>query len=114
MVGTSSAGMRSIYYGTTADQILSLRCVLASGEAVELRPLSREEAERRAGGEGAEARLLRNALEVGERYEDEIRRRFPDLIRRDSGYNLEPLIDPHPVDLARLACGSEGTLAIVT
>src|SRR5919202_2423083 len=34
MVGSNSAGMRSIYYGTTADQILSLRCVLASGENV--------------------------------------------------------------------------------
>ena len=36
MVGANSAGMRSIYYGTTADQLLSLRCVLASGEVVEL------------------------------------------------------------------------------
>src|SRR4051794_14299722 len=68
MVGANSAGMRSIYYGTTADQILSLRCVLASGETVELSPLSREEAERRAAGSGPEARLLKNALEVGERY----------------------------------------------
>ena len=114
MVGVNSAGMRSIYYGTTADQILSLRCVLASGETVELKPLFREEAEKRARGEGVEARLLRNALEIGERYGDEIRRRYPDLIRRVSGYNLEALIDPDTVDLTRLVCGSEGTLAIVT
>ena len=114
MVGTNSAGMRSIYYGTTADQILSLRCVLASGEIVELKPLPRDEAERRARGEGSEARLLKNALEVGERYGDEIRRRYPELIRRVSGYDLEALIGPDTVDLTRLVCGSEGTLAVVT
>jgi FAD/FMN-containing dehydrogenase len=44
MVGNNSAGMRSIVYGTTRDQILSLRCVLASGEVVDLEPLSRREA----------------------------------------------------------------------
>ncbi len=114
MLGNNSAGMRSLYYGTTADQILSLRCVLASGETVDLAPLPRDEAERRAGGSGPEARLLKNALEIGERYGDEIKRRYPKLIRRVSGYGLDALIDPETVDLTRLVCGSEGTLAVVT
>jgi FAD/FMN-containing dehydrogenase/Fe-S oxidoreductase len=114
MLGNNSAGMRSLYYGTTADQILSLRCVLASGEIVEISPLPRGEAERRAGGSGPEARLLKNALEIEERYGDEIKRRYPKLIRRVSGYGLDALIDPETVDLTRLVCGSEGTLAVVT
>ncbi|MDQ3911026.1 MAG: FAD-binding protein [Actinomycetota bacterium] len=114
MIGNNSAGMRSIVYGMTADQILSLRCVLASGEIVEIKPLPRDEAERQAKGTGAEARLLKNALEVGERYKDEIRRRFPELIRRVSGYGLDALMDPDTVDLTQLVCGSEGTLAVVT
>src|SRR5919205_1854431 len=114
MVANNSAGMRSIYYGTTADQILSLRCVLASGEIVELEPISRNEAERRSREDGPEARLYKNALEIGERYGDEIKRRYPELIRRVSGYGLDALIDPDTLDLTRLVCGSEGTLAIVT
>lgn len=114
MVGNNSAGMRSIVYGTTADQILSLRCILASGETVELRPLPRGEAERRARGEGAEARLLRNALEIGGRYGEEIRRRYPKLVRRVSGYGLDALLDPDTIDLTRLVCGSEGTLAVLS
>ncbi len=114
MIGNNSAGMRSLVFGTTADQILSLRCVLATGETVELKPLSRSEAERRARGNGAEARLLKNALQVGKRYVEEIKRRYPKLIRRVSGYGLDALIDPETLDLTRLVCGSEGTLAVIT
>jgi FAD/FMN-containing dehydrogenase/Fe-S oxidoreductase len=114
MVGNNSAGMRSIVYGTTADQVLSLRCVLASGETVELKSLSREEAKVRARHADAEARLLRGSLGIGDRYADEIKKRFPRMIRRVSGYGLDALVDPKILDLTRLVCGSEGTLAVVT
>jgi len=113
MIGNNSAGMRSIVYGTTVDQILSLRCLLVNGETVELRPLPHEEAERRARGSNAEAHLLRGALSIGERHRDEIKLRFPQMLRRVSGYSLDALINPDTVDLVRLVCGSEGTLTLV-
>ena len=114
MVGNNSAGMRSVVFGTTADQVLSLRCVLASGESVELRPMKKGEARRRASHADVTARLLRGAMEIGERYGEEIRRRFPAMIRRVSGYGLDALVDEDVLDLTRLVCGSEGTLAVVT
>ena len=114
MVGNNSAGMRSLVFGTTADQILSLRCVLASGETIELAPLGRQEARRRSRHADATARLLGGAIEIGDRYGDEIRRRFPRMIRRVSGYGLDALVDTEVLDLTRLVCGSEGTLAVVT
>ena len=114
MVGNNSAGMRSIVFGTTADQVLGLRCVLANGETVEVRPMTREEARRRARHADAHARLLRGALEIGDRYGEEIRHRFPAMIRRVSGYGLDALVEEDALDLTRLICGSEGTLAVVT
>src|SRR5918997_928904 len=114
MVGNNSAGMRSLVYGMTSDQVLGLRCVLASGERVELSPLGREEARGRARHADALARLLRGAMEIGDRYRDEIKRRFPRMIRRVSGYGLDALVDTETLDLTRLVCGSEGTLAVVT
>jgi FAD/FMN-containing dehydrogenase/Fe-S oxidoreductase len=114
MVGNNSAGMRSLVYGMTSDQILGLRCVLASGETVDLGPLDRDAARQRARHADATAGLLRGAMEIGERYGDEIQRRFPRMIRRVSGYGLDALTGPETLDLTRLVCGSEGTLAVVT
>ncbi|HEX6710279.1 MAG TPA: FAD-linked oxidase C-terminal domain-containing protein [Rubrobacter sp.] len=114
MIGNNSAGMRSLVYGMTSDQVVGLHCVLASGEMVELRALSRDEARRRARHADATARLLRGAMEIGERYRDEIKCRFPRMIRRVSGYGLDALVDSETLDLTRLVCGSEGTLAVVT
>ena len=114
MVGNNSSGMRSIYYGTTRDQILSLRCVLASGEVVDLEPMSRREAVKRARHADAKARLIRGALDIGDRYADEIKRRYPKMIRRVSGYGLDALVDPDILNLTHLVCGSEGTLALIT
>jgi FAD/FMN-containing dehydrogenase/Fe-S oxidoreductase len=114
MVGNNSAGMRSVVFGTTADQVLGLRCLLAGGERVELRPMTRGEARRRARHADAHARLLRGALAIGDRYREEIQRRFPAMIRRVSGYGLDALVDEETLDLTRLLCGSEGTLAVVT
>jgi FAD/FMN-containing dehydrogenase len=114
MVGNNSAGMRSIVYGTTRDQILSLRCVLASGEVVDLEPLSRREAAKGARHADAKARLIRGALDIGDRYAEEIKHRYPKMIRRVSGYGLDALVDEETLDLTHLVCGSEGTLALIT
>ena len=45
---------------------------------------------------------------------DEIDRRFPKVLRRVGGYNLDEFVDPaRPFNLAKLIVGSEGTLGLV-
>jgi FAD/FMN-containing dehydrogenase/Fe-S oxidoreductase len=114
MIGNDSAGMRSIVYGRTRDQVLGLRCVLSDGAVVELAPMPSEEAVRRARCGDRLAGLLRTALELADRYGDEVLRRYPRILRRVSGYGLDALLNTDTLDLARLVCGSEGTLAVTT
>ena len=48
------------------------------------------------------------------RHADEIERRFPKVLRRVGGYNLDAFVDPsRPVDLTRIMIGSEGTLGFI-
>ena len=45
---------------------------------------------------------------------DEIDRRFPKVLRRVGGYNLDEFVDPpQPFNLAKIIVGSEGTLGLV-
>ncbi len=112
MLGNNSSGTRSILYGITSDHVLAARVVLADGRALALKPrLFSEWAEDDAGD------LLRGLKEVVDANRDEIQKRFPTVMRRVSGYALDAFLeDPaeQPWNLARLLCGSEGSLGIVT
>ena len=45
---------------------------------------------------------------------EEIERRYPKVLRRVGGYNLDAFVDEHaPFNMARLMIGSEGTLGVV-
>src|SRR3989440_1376607 len=107
MMGNNSAGSHSIVYGKTIDHILEMDVVLSSGEGRTLREMKCEEAARRGGLEARIAEIVRDNR-------DEIERRYPKIMRRVSGYNLDEFADQSVMDLSRMAVGSEGTLAIVT
>ncbi len=51
--------------------------------------------------------------QLRDRYADEIRKRFPQIPRRVSGYNLDELLPEHGFHVARALVGSEGTCATV-
>ncbi len=92
MIGNNSAGARSIVYGKTIDHVRSLHVLLADGSRAEFGPLSADQW--RAGEEaGLVGQLLRRVREVVQEKAAEIERRFPRLLRRVSGYNLDVFCD---------------------
>ena len=113
MIGNNSSGSRSIVYGKTVDAVLSVRALLAGGEAVTFGPLTPEEVAARARLDGPEGVLYRRIPEIVERTRDEVARRFPKIQRRVGGYNLDEFPPRGPVNLAKLIVGAEGTLATV-
>jgi FAD/FMN-containing dehydrogenase/Fe-S oxidoreductase len=111
-IGNNSCGAHSILYGKTSDHVLSLDLVLADasevtwGDPAAESPLSA----RRRGDQGVRSAVA----SIGRQYRDEVERRFPRIMRRVSGYNLDAATSDGPPDLRRLIVGSEGTLAVIT
>ena len=112
MVGNNSSGARSILYGLTVHHVLELDAVLADGTRTTLGALPRAEARRRGEGTGIEADAWRTVLGAADACGDEIERRYPKILRRVAGYNLDRMRGD-PVNLAEIVVGSEGTLAVV-
>ncbi len=114
MIGNNSCGARSIIYGKTIDHVLSLRGVLADGTMVEMGPVGQEQYEAKALQQDLEGEIYRQIRALARDNEVEIRSRFPSVMRRVSGYNLDEFIAAEdPFDLSKIVVGSEGTLCAI-
>jgi FAD/FMN-containing dehydrogenase/Fe-S oxidoreductase len=112
MMANNSAGARSVLYGKTIDHVLEQTVVLADGSIAEFREIRREDVPR--GDDNMEARCYETVLRLAAEHADEIDRRYPKVLRRVGGYNLDEFVDPaKPVNLAKMLVGSEGTLGVV-
>ncbi len=113
MIGNNSAGAHSLTYGKTLDHVLELTVLLADGSEAVLKDLSVAELETRGRLEGLEGQACREIARIAQQHKREIMARYPKIMRRVSGYNLDEFIKPQPFNLSRILVGSEGTLAIV-
>ncbi len=114
MISNNSSGARSVIYGKTIDHVLELEVALADGSVAHLRPLDLPALEAACAGDSLEATCYRAIRHLAATHADEVARRFPRVLRRVGGYNLDEFVDPlKPFNLAKLIVGSEGTLALV-
>ncbi len=111
MMANNSAGARSVLYGKTIDHVLEQTVLLADGSIAHFREMPRSEVPT---GDSLEAACYRTVLGLAARHAAEIERRYPKILRRVGGYNLDEFRDPsRAVNLARIMVGSEGTLGVV-
>lgn len=128
MIGNNASGTRSIVYGKTIDHVISSKVVLADGTVMELEAVDDDEWGRRSEGDSPEVAIYRGVKEIVEQNREEILARYPKVMRRVSGYNLDEFVDgagyTGPIggrnlaghktwNLSNLIVGSEGTLAVL-
>ncbi len=136
MIGNNSCGVHSIMGGKTDENIEALDVVTYDGTRMHVgadafvRPATEDESSRDSrprlsGGPEVSGRTdampgpdsgritqLRSALEqIAAQYGDLIRKKFPNIPRRVSGYNLNYLLPENGFHIARALVGTEGTCA---
>jgi FAD/FMN-containing dehydrogenase/Fe-S oxidoreductase len=135
-VGNNSTGAHSLQYGKTDAYVESCEVVLADGSVETFGETTVGELRRRAEADWSiQSQVARRVLDLLEDEAGAVADAFPDLKRNVSGYNLNAVLadayegldrepgdaaggdslpDDATVNLAKLLCGSEGTLAVVT
>ncbi|MEM7129496.1 MAG: FAD-linked oxidase C-terminal domain-containing protein [Chloroflexota bacterium] len=132
MIANNSAGTRSIIYGKTLDYVEALKVVLSNGEVIQIEPLDKESLASKVSQENREGTIYRTVKELGEMHQAEIEARYPNILRRVGGYNLDAFVpgsnvpesnipgtnvpeddtQPNQFNLAHMLVGSEGTLGL--
>ena len=133
MIGNNSCGVHSVMAGKTDDNIEELEIVTYDGVQMRVgqnlihvgargaeepcgdsrpRPSGGPEVSGRSASD--RANQIHNALkQIADQYGDLIRKKFPNIPRRVSGYNLNYLLPENGFHIARALVGSEGTCATV-
>ena len=112
MAGNNSCGARSIRYGNMVHNVHAISAILAAGTAARFGEVTGNLAGFTGNDDYSE--LIRRMRALGAREADEIARRFPSLLRRVGGYNIDTLATGGGHNMAHLLVGSEGTLGFFT
>ena len=111
MAGNNSCGSRSIAYGNMVHNVLGIDAWLANGQIGQFSDY--------ANSSGVAKQLGNFVKGLANTLQPEIEARFPKVLRRVAGYNLDifhpqselPYTQDGSVNLSHLLVGSEGTLA---
>ena len=125
MVGNNSSGTTSIQYGVTRDKVLEMNTILSDGSDSFFGPLSAIAFREKLKGNSLESKIYNLLfLELSKKEtREEIEREFPKpgIHRRNNGYAIDAILNNEvfseskaPINLSKLLCGSEGTLAFTT
>ena len=125
MVGNNSSGTTSIRYGVTRDKIVEIKAILSDGSLATFKELTSDEFLEKTKGDSLESTIYKKIYEELSNVEaqKEIVAEFPkpEIHRRNTGYAVDILLKSElfsgtepTINLGKLLCGSEGTLAFTT
>src|SRR5581483_1537862 len=112
MIGNNSCGVHSVMAGKTDENIEELEILTYDGLRLRVGETNTQELEK-IRGQGRRGEIYTKLASLAATYGDQVRKRFPDIPRRVSGYNLNYLLPENGFHVARALVGSEGTCVTV-
>ena len=113
-MGNNSCGAHSILYGKTVDQVLEMEIILSNGSKILCSENSLNELKTKLSLQSFEGLVYKSVVDISTRAAPEVKSRYPKILRRIGGYNLDLIHQSEPVNLSKIIVGSEGTLASVS
>src|SRR3989344_268529 len=114
MVANNAGGEKTLAYGKTEDYILELKAVLSDGNEYILKPLNREELEKKLKETNFEGEIYRKISKLVFDNQELLQKAKPKVSKNSAGYYLWNVWDGNKFDLTKLFAGSQGTLGIIT
>ncbi len=110
MTANNSCGSRSLRYGNTRENVISIDALLPGGASAHFGRVAADLSDVPAGS--PLRGIAQDLFALGAREAGEIAARFPKVQRRVGGYNLDAFVPGrNDINLAHILVGSEGTLA---
>ena len=114
-VANNASGEKTLKYGCTRDFIKSLRVVLANGEVIQTRRLSKRELNKKMGLTSFEGEVYRTLDSIIDDNKDVIDKIKLNVSKNSAGYAIADVKHKNgSFDLTPLMVGSQGTLGIIT
>ena len=122
MAGNNSCGGRSIRYGMMRDNVINIEAILYDGSIYNFGKIKSNHIN---SSKSSGYEIIKKLQELAETNKEEIISKFPKVLRRVGGYNIDALLPDamanrpngkvgDGINLSHLLVGSEGTLAYST
>jgi FAD/FMN-containing dehydrogenase/Fe-S oxidoreductase len=113
IIGNNSCGVHGLLGGKAVDNVESLDLVLYDGTRLTVGATSPDQLESYIRAGGRVGQIYSGIKQIRDKYSVQIQKKFPQIPRRVSGYNLDHLLPENNFHVARALVGSEGTCASI-
>src|SRR3954447_6168193 len=113
MIGNNSCGIHSMMAGETVNNIEELDIVLYDGTRMTVGATTDHDLDEIIRTGGRKGAIYGQLKALRDKYAERIRREFPMIPRRVSGFNLPALLPEQGFNVAKALVGTEGTCALV-